>query len=128
MKQPISLENDFIDFLKLCNLYEVRYLIIGGYAVSIHGYPRSTKDLDVLIQMSEENAGKMKNVIDAKDIEEALNAANAIGDDRLQKQTTGQVMPDAFTHGTSAQRMYWFKKGFETGDIKQGNTFTDPGL
>lgn len=64
MKQPISLENDFIDFLKLCNLYEVRYLIIGGYAVSIHGYPRSTKDLDVLIQMNEENAGKMKNVID----------------------------------------------------------------
>ncbi len=71
---------------------------------------------------------KMKNILDKGDIEEALNAANAIGDDRLQKQTTGQVMPDAFTHGTSAQRMYWFKKGFETGDIKQGNTFTDPGL
>ena len=63
---------------------------------------------------------KMKNVIDAKDIEEALNAAAAIGDDRL---TQGRVSPDAFTHGTSAQRMYWFKKGFETGDIKQGNTF-----
>ena len=60
MKQPISLENDFIDFLKLCNLYKVKYLVIGGYAVSIHGYPRSTKDLDVLIQMSEENAAKMK--------------------------------------------------------------------
>lgn len=63
---------------------------------------------------------KMKNVIDAKDIEEALNAASAIGDDRI---TQGRVSPDAFTHGTSAQRMYWFKKGFETGDIKQGNTF-----
>lgn len=63
---------------------------------------------------------KMKNVIEAKDIEEALNAAAAIGDDRLTK---GRVSPDAFTHGTSAQRMYWFKKGFETGDIKQGNTF-----
>ncbi len=71
---------------------------------------------------------KMKNILDEGDIEEALNAANAIGDDRLQKQTTGQVMPDAFTHGTSAQRMYWFKKGYETGDIKQGNTFTDPSL
>ena len=59
---------------------------------------------------------------------EALNAANAIGDDRLQRQSTGQVMPDAFTHGTSAQRMYWFKKGFETGDIKQGDTFKDPSL
>jgi predicted metalloprotease len=63
---------------------------------------------------------KMKNVIDAKDIEEALNAAAAIGDDRI---TQGRVSPDAFTHGTSAQRMYWFKKGYETGDIKQGDTF-----
>jgi predicted metalloprotease len=63
---------------------------------------------------------KMKNVIEAKDIEEALNAAAAIGDDRI---TQGRVSPDAFTHGTSAQRMYWFKKGYETGDIKQGNTF-----
>jgi predicted metalloprotease len=57
------------------------------------------------------------------DIEEALNAANAIGDDKLQKQSQGEVVPDAFTHGTSAQRMYWFKKGFETGDFKQGDTF-----
>ena len=64
MKQPISLENDFIEFLKLCNRYEVKYLIIGGYAVSIHGYPRSTKDLDVLIKMSDENAEKLKTVID----------------------------------------------------------------
>ena len=71
---------------------------------------------------------KMKNILDEGDIEEALNAANAIGDDRLQKQSTGQVVPDAFTHGTSAQRMYWFKKGYETGDIKQGDTFNDPGL
>jgi predicted metalloprotease len=66
---------------------------------------------------------KMKNVLGPKDIEEALNAANAIGDDRLQKETQGTVTPDAFTHGTSAQRMFWFKKGFETGDVKQGDTF-----
>lgn len=71
---------------------------------------------------------KMKNILDADDIDEALNAASAIGDDRLQKQATGQVMPDAFTHGTSAQRMYWFKKGYETGDIKQGDTFNAPDL
>ncbi len=69
------------------------------------------------------HAQKMKNILDADDIDEALNAASAIGDDRLQKQSTGQVMPDAFTHGTSAQRMYWFKKGYQTGDIKQGDTF-----
>lgn len=57
------------------------------------------------------------------DIEEALTAANAIGDDKLQKQAQGEVVPDAFTHGSSAQRMYWFKKGFDTGDFKQGDTF-----
>jgi predicted metalloprotease len=68
---------------------------------------------------------KMKNVIDPQDISEALNAANAIGDDRLQQEYQGTVTPDSFTHGTSAQRMYWFKKGYETGDISQGNTFAD---
>ncbi|MEN0055751.1 MAG: neutral zinc metallopeptidase [Mucilaginibacter sp.] len=67
----------------------------------------------------------LKNVLDPGDIEEALNAANAIGDDRLQKQAQGHVEPDSFTHGTSAQRMYWFKKGYETGDINQGNTFAN---
>ena len=66
---------------------------------------------------------KMKNVIGKNDIDEALNAANAIGDDRLQKQIQGRITPDAFTHGTSAQRMYWFKKGYDTGDITQGDTF-----
>jgi hypothetical protein len=69
------------------------------------------------------HAQKMQNILEAGDIEEALNAANAIGDDRLQKQSRGVVVPDAFTHGTSAQRMYWFKKGFETGDLRQGDTF-----
>jgi predicted metalloprotease len=66
---------------------------------------------------------KMKNVIKPEDIDQALNAANAIGDDRLQQEYQGTVTPDSFTHGTSAQRMYWFKKGYETGDLNQGNTF-----
>ena len=66
---------------------------------------------------------KMKQILEKGDIESALNAANAIGDDRLQQQSQGYVVPDAFTHGSSEQRMYWFKKGFETGDIRQGNTF-----
>lgn len=57
------------------------------------------------------------------DIEEALTAANAIGDDRIQAQTQGTVVPDAFTHGSSAQRVYWFRKGLKTGDLKQGDTF-----
>ncbi|GAA4300536.1 KPN_02809 family neutral zinc metallopeptidase [Compostibacter hankyongensis] len=71
---------------------------------------------------------KMKDVVEEGDIEEALDAANAIGDDKLQMQSQGYVVPDAFTHGTSAQRMYWFKKGFETGDIRQGNTFAETGM
>ncbi len=66
---------------------------------------------------------KMKNVIKPEDIDQALNAANAIGDDRLQQEYQGTVTPDSFTHGTSAQRMYWFKKGYETGDLNQGDTF-----
>lgn len=67
-------------------------------------------------------------ILEPGDIQEALNAANAIGDDRLQKESQGRVMPDAFTHGTSAQRMYWFKKGFDSGDLTQGDTFSDPSL
>ena len=66
---------------------------------------------------------ELNNALEPGDIEEALAAANAIGDDRLQKQSQGYVVPDAFTHGTSEQRMYWFKKGFDTGDIEQGDTF-----
>ena len=61
--------------------------------------------------------------IEAGDIEEALSAANAVGDDAIQSKMQGHVEPDTFTHGTSAQRIYWFKKGFTTGDINQGNTF-----
>jgi uncharacterized protein len=71
---------------------------------------------------------KMKNILEAGDIEEALAAANAIGDDRLQKQSQGYVVPESFTHGTSQQRMYWFKKGYETGDMNQGDTFNSPDL
>ncbi|MDF2435794.1 MAG: protein of unknown function zinc metallopeptidase [Bacteroidota bacterium] len=74
------------------------------------------------------HAQAMDTLLEAGDIEEALNAANAIGDDRLQRESQGRVVPDAFTHGTSAQRMYWFKKGWETGDIKQGDTFNAPNL
>lgn len=69
-----------------------------------------------------------KMVIEPGDIQSALNAASAIGDDRLQKEAQGYVVPDAFTHGTSAQRVRWFKRGYETGDIRQGDTFNTPDL
>ncbi len=71
------------------------------------------------------HANQLKKILEPGDIEAALNAASAIGDDRLQQQAQGYVVPDAFTHGTSKQRMYWFKKGFDTGDPKQGNTFAN---
>jgi predicted metalloprotease len=63
--------------------------------------------------------------LDVGDIDEALSAANAVGDDAIQSKMQGHVVPDSFTHGTSEQRMYWFKKGFKTGDINQGNTFEE---
>jgi predicted metalloprotease len=69
-------------------------------------------------------AQKRLNWLEPGDIEEALNAANAIGDDRLQQQGQGRVVPDSFTHGTSAQRVKWFKTGFAQGDINQCDTFS----
>ena len=62
------------------------------------------------------------------DIDEALSAAHAVGDDAIQSKMQGQVQPDTFTHGTSEQRKYWFKKGYSTGDFKQGNTFKEYGF
>lgn len=78
---------------------------------------------DFLAGVWAHHANQMKNILEEGDIEEALNAANAIGDDRLQMQGQGYVTPDSFTHGTSAQRVRWFKKGFRSGDVDDGNTF-----
>ena len=69
------------------------------------------------------HAQKMKNILEAGDIEEAMNAAQAVGDDRIQMQSRGYVVPDSFTHGTSQQRMTWFKRGFTTGNVNNGDTF-----
>ncbi len=79
---------------------------------------------DFLAGVWAHHAHRMNQILEPGDIEEALNAASAIGDDRLQKQFQGYVVPDSFTHGTSEQRMRWFKKGFETGDPEQGDTFS----
>jgi len=68
------------------------------------------------------HADKKFNMLEEGDIEEALNAASSIGDDTLQKQAQGYVVPDSFTHGSSAQRVHWFKRGFESGDIKSCDT------
>ncbi len=68
-------------------------------------------------------ADKNFRMIEDGDLEEALNAASAIGDDKLQQQAGGRIRPEAFTHGTSKQRMEWFKRGMDTGDVKACNTF-----
>jgi hypothetical protein len=68
-------------------------------------------------------ADRTKHVVEAGDIEEAIRAANAVGDDRLQSRSRGYVVPDSFTHGTSEQRVRWFRRGYETGDLNQGDTF-----
>jgi uncharacterized protein len=92
---------------------------------------RETNDISVRLELQADfyagvwaHYAQQKGLLEEGDIEEALNAATAIGDDRLQKESQGYVVPDSFTHGTSAQRMRWFRKGFETGDLNQGDTFS----
>ena len=69
-------------------------------------------------------AAQNKDRLDAGDVEEGMTAAQAIGDDTLQKQSQGRVVPDSFTHGTSAQRMAWLRKGMDSGDPAQCDTFS----
>jgi uncharacterized protein len=78
---------------------------------------------DCLAGVWAHHADKARKILDQGDVEEALNAASAIGDDRLQRKSRGYVTLDSFTHGSSAQRMRWFKRGLETGSISQCNTF-----
>lgn len=114
--------------------HHVQHLL--GITEKVHGARQSMSEkegneLSVKLELQADflagvwayHAQEMKNILEPGDIEEALRAANAIGDDRLQMESQGYVVPDAFTHGTSEQRMYWFKKGYETGDIRQGDTF-----
>ncbi len=101
------------------------------HSLSGHGSESGSKGLSVRLELQADfyagvwahHAQQMKKILEPGDIEEALNAASAVGDDRLQKKSQGYVVPDAFTHGTSEQRMRWFKKGFDTGDVNQGDTF-----
>jgi predicted metalloprotease len=80
---------------------------------------RTELQADFLAGVWAHHTQKMKNILDPDDLDEALGAANAVGDDRLQKQSQGTVVPDSFTHGSSAQRMRWFKLGFDTGDLSR---------
>jgi predicted metalloprotease len=80
---------------------------------------------DFLAGIWAHHAQRTKNILEEGDIEEAINAAAAVGDDRIQMQSQGYVVPDAFTHGTSQQRKTWFLKGFNTGDMSQADAFSE---
>lgn len=84
---------------------------------------RQELQADCLAGVWAHHAQQRLNWLEPGDLEEALNAANAIGDDRLQRQSRGTVMPDSFTHGTSAQRVRWFKNGFDSGQPGRCDTF-----
>ena len=81
-------------------------------------------DFAIAYVMAHEVGHHIQTLLDTDDIDEALSAANAVGDDAIQKRMQGHVVPDSFTHGTSEQRKYWFTKGYNTGDIRQGNIQT----
>ena len=78
---------------------------------------------DFLAGLWAHHADRMMDILETGDIEEALHAAAAVGDDNIQLKSRGRIVPDDFTHGTSEQRMSWFRKGWETGDLAQGDTF-----
>jgi predicted metalloprotease len=79
---------------------------------------------DFLAGVWAHHAQRTKNILEDGDVDEAVTAAAAVGDDRIQMESQGYVVPDAFTHGTSEQRKGWFLKGFRTGDVNQGDTFS----
>ncbi len=89
---------------------------------------RAELQADCLAGVWAHHADRARNILEAGDVEEGLNAASAIGDDRIQRQTQGYVVPDAFTHGSSGQRVRWFRRGLETGSIRQCNTFEEASL
>lgn len=94
----------------------------------------NTNEMSVALELQADcYAGAWANSVQNKfdnpqEVDEALNAAAAVGDDRIQEQTQGRVDPDSFTHGTSAQRVEWFRRGFSTGDPRQCDTFSEMGL
>ena len=90
-----------------------------GNALSV----RMELQADCLAGVWGKRTDTMKKVLEPGDLEAALTAATAIGDDRLQQQAQGRIVPESFTHGTSEQRVRWFKRGFESGDMNQCNTF-----
>ncbi|MGJ8676953.1 MAG: KPN_02809 family neutral zinc metallopeptidase [Akkermansiaceae bacterium] len=139
MKEKFNAQGDFAEAYVIA--HEVAHHIqnILGETNKLHGKAgkvskqeynqlsvRLELQADFLAGVFAHHAQEEFNFLEDGDIEEAMKCAEAIGDDRLQKEFTGQVQPDLFTHGTSAQRKRWFMKGYETGDIRQRDTFSIP--
>jgi predicted metalloprotease len=91
----------------------------GANAISV----KVELQADCLAGVWAHHADRTKHIIEQGDVEAAMNAASAVGDDRLQQQSRGVVVPDAFTHGSSAQRVHWFRRGLDSGNTRQCNTF-----
>jgi uncharacterized protein len=106
------------------------------HAAQSEGRKEEAGELSVMLELQADflagvwahHAQAQRQILEPGDVEAALNAASAIGDDRLQLESQGYVVPESFTHGTSKQRVYWFRKGMQTGDMTQGDTFNAPDL
>ena len=96
--------------------------------------PDEVKPLSVKLELQADclagvwgHSTQQRNILDPGDVDDAMNAASAVGDDRIQKETTGQVNPETWTHGSAAQRSHWFKTGFDSGKIESCDTFGSGG-
>lgn len=142
----LSFYRDLRDRFKAPGDFAMAYVVsheVAHHVQNLLGYTRQVQsqrgrisqkaynDLSVRLELQADflagvwanHAHKRFNILEQGDLQEAMNAAHAIGDDRIQMESRGYVVPDSFTHGTSEQRMRWLRKGLETGDITQGDTF-----
>jgi predicted metalloprotease len=136
LKERFSAPGDFAQAYVIAHEVGHHVQNLLGTSDKVHeleqrGSERQANELSVRLELQADcyagvwanHAQKMKNILEPGDVEEALNAATAIGDDHLQMQSRGYVTPDSFTHGTSAQRVSWFKRGFEGGELQNCQTF-----
>jgi len=136
LKQKFGAPGDFAQAYVIAHEVGHHVQNLLGIAEKVHSLRQRSSEsesnrLSVMMELQADclagvwahHADRSRQILEAGDIEEALNAASMIGDDRMQRHSRGYVMPDSFTHGSSAQRVRWFKRGLETGSMGQCNTF-----
>ena len=137
LKRKLGAPGDFAQAYVIAHEVGHHVQNLLGISGQVHEQKRSlgqadANDLSVRLELQADffagvwahHAQQARQILERGDLEEALNAASRIGDDHLQRQATGRVRPDSFTHGTSEQRMRWFSRGFESGDPAEGDTFS----